>query len=354
MTQVAIVTLSLTTLACVARAEQDQQFVAQEWSFAPGERVVRMWVQEPPAGIGPNTGLMLVLHNWGGVYNAAQYVTWCRTFAERYNVIAASVNYLQSGDEWKKHRERPYDHGYLQAMDCIGALYHIRLRLQEQGVPFNERRVYAMGGSGGGNVTQMVMKLAPHTFACGVDICGMPGLTDGIAYGTGEYGSGLNAGYSREQDSPRYLSPDMQEIRDFGHPAHCRLLKAANPALKIVIVHGVTDRSCPVVHKIRQYGEMVKAGLDVDAHFLTEFDVDGVAVTSTGHAVGHRDKVVMKYADVYLREDGARARSTACASDFERGGVVEYPTSNGTVVIDYSAYPTIRFVRSGAESGRVP
>ncbi|MEN6305083.1 MAG: DUF2920 family protein [Armatimonadia bacterium] len=320
---------------------EEQEFAAQEWPIKPGERKVRMFVQEPAAGINRNTGLMLVLHNWGGVYNSGEYLKWCKTFADRYNVVAMSVNYLQSGQDWKA--ALPYDHGYLQAMDCLRALYTVQKQLKDKGIAFNERRVYSMGGSGGGNVTEMVMKLAPHTFACGVDICGMPGLIDGIAYGTGEWGTSLNAGYSKDPASPAYLSKDMQEIRDFGNLAHCRLLKAANPNLKIVIVHGTEDGSCPVVPKIRQYSNMIEAGLQADAHFLTAADVDGTVITTTGHAVGDREQVVVKFADEDMKETGKYAKAAPGPSDFTRGGTFEYPTSGGKYIIDFTAAPTIRF-----------
>ena len=323
---------------------QDQEFDAQEWPYEPGPRKVKMWIQEPEQGVNTNTGLMLVLHNWGGQYKSPEYVKWCKTFADRYNVIAISVNYLQSGADWKRTQGRfPYDHGCLQAMDCLGALYNVRQQLKAKGVAFNDNRVYSMGGSGGGNVTQMVMKLAPRTFACGVDICGMPGLTDGIAYGSGEYGSKLNAGYSRDPASPNYLSVDMQEIRDFGHVEHNRIRFKMNPGQKIVIAHGMKDTSCPVVHKIGQFQRMAQAGMDVDGHFLTEWHVDGVAVKNTGHPVGDREQVVVRFADEYLREDGKMKKSTSGPSDFALGGVVEYPTTNGKFVIDYQAYPVIRF-----------
>ncbi|MDD2485380.1 MAG: DUF2920 family protein [bacterium] len=320
---------------------REQEFEAQEWPQKPGKRMVKMWVEEPPAGINKNTGLMLVLHNWGGVYNSSEYIQWCKTFAARFNVIAVSVNYLQSGPEWRKEA-LPYDHGFLQAMDVIGALYTIRTQLKLQAIEFNENRIYSMGGSGGGNVTQMAMKLAPHTFACGVDICGMPGLIDAIAFGTGE-GTNLNAGYSRDPQSPTFLSKDMQEIRDFGHPEHCKILHAANPQLKIVIVHGVADTSCPVSAKILQYRNMLAAGISVDAHFLTEFDMDGVVVKGTGHSVGDREQVVIKYADVYLKEDGAFAKKLNVPNDFARKDKIEYPTSNGRYIVDYSGYPKISF-----------
>lgn len=330
--------------------EQEQQFEGQEWPFQPGERFVKMHVEEPPQGINENTGLMLCLHNWGGVYNQDVYLQWCRSFSERFNVIAASVNYLQSGDtEPRVLGEKPYDHGYLQAMDCLRALYHIQQQLKEAGVTINPRRCYSMGGSGGGNVTLMVNKLAPHTFACVVDICGMPGLTDGIAFGTGEYGSHLNAGYSRDPESPAYLTKDMQEIRDPGHPGHLRLAYAANPNNKVIIVHGQDDLSCPVVHKISIFRNMVDAGFRPDGHFLTAWHVDGEAVTTTGHPVGDREKVVIRFADEYMKQDGAKALEVPGPNDFERAGQVVFPTSGGRFVVDFSGVPEIRFEKTEAE-----
>jgi len=329
---------------------QEQEFEGQEWPLRPGRRMVKMFVREPAAGINGNTGLMLVLHNWGGVYDSPEYLKWCATFADRFNVIAVSVNYLQSGPEWKANL--PYDHGYLQAMDAVRALYAVWKQLRDKGTGFNEHRVYVMGGSGGGNVAQMAMKLAPHTFACGVDISGMPGLIDAVAYGTGEWGTHLDAGYSREPGSPAYLSADMREIRDFGNLEHCRRLRAANPGLKIVIVQGTEDASCPAALKIRQFANMIEAGLQADGRFLTAADIDGIAVTTTGHAVGDLEQVVIKYADEYMKEKGKLAKATAGPSDFSRGGAFEYPTSGGRFLIDFSAAPTIRFERkSRARAG---
>jgi poly(3-hydroxybutyrate) depolymerase len=328
--------------------QQDQQFVAQQWEHEPGERTVKMWIDEPVAGVGESTGLMLCLHNWGGIYDQPIYKSWCRTFAERYNVVTVSVNYLQSGAEGASDtRDHAYDFGYLQAMDCIGALYHVREQLLAQGVVFDEHRVYSMGGSGGGNVTEMVCKLAPHTFACGVDICGMPGLIDAMAYGTGE-GTHIDAGYSHDPDSPYHLTESMRRIRDFGDAEHCALLAAANPALKLVIVHGVDDASCPVVPKMKQFARMTGAGMDVDGRFLTEVDVDGYAVTTTGHPVGNRDRVVMKYADDYMLPEGRLAKRTEQENDFQRGGSFEYPTDNGRFVLNYEGYPTVAFVANDA------
>ena len=69
----------------------DQEFAAQEWPFGPGERRVRMHVEEPKAGINANTGMMLCLHNWGGKYDQPTYIQWCKAFADRYNVVTGNV-----------------------------------------------------------------------------------------------------------------------------------------------------------------------------------------------------------------------------------------------------------------------
>ena len=135
----------------------------------------------------------------------------------------------------------------------------------------------------------------------------------------------------------------MQRIRDFGDLAHCGLLAVANPNLRTVIVHGTGDHSCPVAPKIRQFANMIEAGLHADGHFLTPRDVDGTVITTIGHPVGNREQIVISFADDYMREDGKFACATAGPSDFERGGTFAYPTDNGKFVIDFSGYPTIRF-----------
>jgi predicted esterase len=319
--------------------EKEQEITAQEWLLSPGERKVRLHIETPAAGIGANTGTMLVLHNWGGIYDEPHYVAWCREFADRYNVVSVSVNYLQSGPGQVVPGEKPYDHGFLQAMDCIRALYHIQKQIRDAGLAFNPRRCYSMGGSGGGNVTLMVNKLAPHTLACAVDICGMPGLTNGIAYGTGEFGSGLNAGYSKDPQSPAYMTPDLQELLDPGNIHHLKQQFSANPGNKVVIVHGLDDSSCPAVPKINIFQNMITAGFKPDGHFLTEWFIDGKAVLDTGHPVGNRDKIVERFADDYMLEEGRLASKLPGLNNFELAKKIIYPTKNGRFEVDYSQGP---------------
>ncbi len=326
--------------------KQGQDFAAQEWALVPGDRRVLMRVESPTGGVNTNTGLMLVLHNWGGYYAQPIYLEWCRLFADRYNVVAVSVNYLQSAGE---KPELPYDHGYLQAVDSLRAIYHVRQQLEQAGVVYNPRRCYAMGVSGGGNVALMANKFAPGTFAAIVDICGMPGLTDAIAYGFTEHGATLNAGYSRDPDSPAFLPPAMQAIRDPGHPGHLAIQHQANPSNKVVIVHGQDDTYCSVVHKIGIFKNMVEAGFRPDGHFLTAWHVDGEAVKDTGHSIGGREKIVYRFADEYLLADGRLALSTPGPDDFERREDVVFPAVGGVFTLHFADGPPTVSYRPATE-----
>jgi hypothetical protein len=156
---------------------------AQEWPRRAEPRSVRVLIHYPGgtlAGVKPDTGLMLTLHNWGGtdcVGTAAPQV-----LADRLNVVAICVNYLQSGKADAIEAAEPYDYGYLQALDALRALWIVRHGLQTRGIVFDDGRIYSTGGSGGGNVTLMANKLAPRTFTAIVDMCGMKKLSDDIAF----------------------------------------------------------------------------------------------------------------------------------------------------------------------------
>lgn len=312
-----------------------QKFSGQEYRFRPGPREVEYYVRAPRQGINAKTGLMLLSHNWGGTWKLT--APWCDILSDRFNLICLSVNYLQSGET--DHKEVPYDHGLIQAMDCLRALHEVQRNLDAAKIPFNRRRIYAAGASGGGNVSLMVNKLAPSTFGCVIDLCGMPGLTDDIAFGIGN----LNAGYSKDPSSPKYLTPAMQEIRDPGNPVHLQIQKKANPDNQVVIVHGLDDTSCNPADKIMIAANMVRAGFRPATHFLTKADVDGVVVTDTGHPIGNRPEVIAKFGGAYIDEKGDFVKLISGKSDFDAGSEVVYPVTNGRYVISFKGAPSIRF-----------
>ena len=174
------------------------EIAAQAWPHKPGPRTVRVKIHYPGgklANVTPQTGVMLTLHNWGGTDCVGTANP--NTLANRLNVIAICVNYLQSGRKASVEDPKPYDCGYLQALDALRALHHIIDGLQKAGIKFDDKRLFCTGGSGGGNVTLMANKLAPRTFACVIDMCGMKKLSNDIAFNL-PGGTGLNARWSRD------------------------------------------------------------------------------------------------------------------------------------------------------------
>ena len=310
------------------------QFQAQSIPGCEACRMVEVHIESPAAGINDNTGLMLVSHNWGGTWEMCW--EWCRVLANKFNLICIDTNYYQSG--WKAG-DPAYDHGLYQAMDCLRALYEVIECLDKQAVNFNRRRIYAAGASGGGNVSQMVNKFAPHTFGCIIDLCGMPGLTDEIAFGKNR----LNAGYSNNPADENYLSPAMQQIRDFGNLEHLAIQYKANPDNQVVIVHGVDDDYCSCADKVNIFGNMIRAGFKPEGYFITPGMVDGIVIMGTGHALGDRAYIIAKFGQRFIAEKGEFIKLVE-KNDFDRQSVIEYPVDGGVYRIDFTAEPVIEFI----------
>jgi hypothetical protein len=320
---------------------------AQEWPYKSGPRTITAYVYYPGgalANVNAETGLFLSLHNWGGT-NAIGAPDPL-VLAERYDVVAICVDYLQSG-KYDVATQPPYDFGYLQALDALRALYWVRQGLKEGGHAFYDGRTYAAGGSGGGNVSLMANKLAPRTFAAIVDCSGMAKLSYDIAFGR-PGGSYLDAGYSRNRRSPEFLSRDARDLRDIGLPSHLAQMVALGNEARIFVAHGGRDKMCPTADKRRLVRKMARAGLKVDARFIGEKDLDGEVFTDTGHSVGDRTKILQHVADAALLPGSPDAAVRKGASDFERREVIRYETKNGRWEIYFAAgYPVGRFVAGG-------
>ena len=318
---------------------------AQEWPQQPGPRSVMAYVRYPKESreaVNANTGLMLTLHNWGGTDHRGAPDP--RYLADRYNVVAISVDYLQSGT-YNPETDPPYDFGYLQALDVLRALYWVWQGLEDGGIDFAKDRIYSTGGSGGGNVCLMANKLAPRTFATVIDCSGMAKLSDDIAIGL-DSGSYLNAGYRRDPDSTRYLNPDFQTIRFIGHPEHLRQMRALDHTAKILIVHGASDGTCPIEDVREMIANFQMARLDVEPHIIDKDQLDGKVFKDTGHSIGNRTQILSTFADPYLLPDSSELCRRKAISDFDRPeDPVRYDTKNGYFLIDYAnGYPEARFV----------
>src|SRR5262245_19341590 len=118
-----ILVLTLATLRYVAAEEWPTlpqkngkaTIPAQEWPLHPGPRTVPIEIFYPAgklSAVNGQTGIMLTLHNWGGV--GSKGTASPTVLAECYNVVAITVDYLQSSTS---SQTEPYDFGYLQSLD---------------------------------------------------------------------------------------------------------------------------------------------------------------------------------------------------------------------------------------------
>lgn len=331
------------------RTDGEVAIAAQDWPWQPGPRNITIYVRYPLGrveGVQADTGLMLSLHNWGGT--GFRGTADPAVLTARYNVVVIGVDYIQSG-VYDPDRDPPYDCGWYQALDALRGLCFVWHGLESAGRPWDHARVYATGGSGGGNVAMMANKLAPRTFACVVDLSGMAQLADDIAFGqTGR--THLNAGYSRDAKSKRYLTPDAQAIRFVGHPEHAAGMKALGNTARIIVVHGTGDDACPFEDVKQMVVNLQTAGLDVLPHFITQADIDGTLFKDCNHALGDRTRILQHFADAYLLPDGPTPARRTGKADIEEGDErVRYKTPQGSFVVSYTeGYPVGRFEASAS------
>lgn len=313
-------------------------FEGQPYEFLPKRRPVQIYTREPSKGTDSETGLMLLLHYWGGTFD--MLFDACDEFCDRYNVVAISVNYLQSGTD--DQEDIPYDLGVIQAIDCLRALYHTIERLKDEGKPFNPRRIFSAGQSGGGHLSHMCAKFAPHTFQCIFDLCGASGLTDHHAFDPGE------GKWSQDPSSPFYRTAAHQEIRDIGNPTHLDALHKANPDLKFIIVHGLDDTSCSIHDKLRVFQNLITAGFRPSTLFVTPEEVDGTVINTKEHHLGVPRLIYEKFGDEFFKTDGIHAKRKETPTDFELKETVRLPVTGGVWTVDFSGIPTIDFKRIGS------
>ncbi len=318
---------------------------AQEWPQRPGPRTVKVLVHYPGGkleNVKAETGIMLSLHNWGG--EDCVGTADPQTLADKFNVVALCVNYLQSGKKDSIDGPEPYDCGYLQALDALRAVWFVRNGLTIKKIPFAAGRIYATGGSGGGNVSLMAGKLAPRTFACIVDLCGMKKLSADIAFHL-PGGSDLDARWSRERTSKSYLSPDEQDIRFAAHPGHLAAMKQLGNTCRTIVVHGMDDSTCPFADAQELVANFQTTGLEVEPYFIAKKDLDGEIFASSGHALGNRTKIVLGVAGKYLTPGSPGELIRPGNNDFDlRDELVRYRTPGGEFVISYAAgFPVGRF-----------
>ena len=262
-----------------------------------------------PASQDENTGLMVVLHGWGGDYT--QYDASCRSWVEMYNVITLQVNYRDSGDG-----SAIYDFGKYQAIDVLRAMDYVL-----SAYPINTRRIIGWGGSGGGDVILQVAKMAPHTFACIMEVAGITKPTDAADTDAG-YTTDPAGGWQAMALGPgkSYTVPEYQ-LRSPQHYAD--LFNAP-----IIILHGDDDDVVSVQHAHDMAAALTDAGKQVSLHLIAGGN-HGFG-SATDHTEDSRYKATNKYA-----AETILSAETDGYTDFERKSVVALPTDQGTYLVDY-------------------
>lgn len=280
---------------------QPNDNVRKAWVFYPGGRIVNT---------NANTCLMLTLHNWGGQgYDGAPNAV---VLANDLNCVVIAVDYYQSGAA--AFGPAPYDHGLYQAIDALRALHIVFKTMRAMRRPFDSFRIYATGGSGGGNVAMMAHRLAPRTFAA-VIVMSAPIMP--------KFSAPLDTRWGA-------LPPNEFRIRDLSDPALSAITRSLSSAY-IRMVHGFDDYFVP-------YADALAASAAQGASLLTvmPWGLWG-PYQDSGHSIGDRTAIALQD---FQRPLFFIRRGTY--TDFElKGNAVRYPVEGGTWGMSFSGAPTL-------------
>ncbi len=280
----------------------------------------------PRMGIGPNTGVAVSLHNWGGV--ECENTAHAQLLADRFDVVASCPSYELATD--LRLPVGAYDLGLYQSVFALRELalviefvsnYKSKHRIRHLG----KRRIYAVGASGGGLVALMMNKLAPQTFA-GVFVINPLVSAEGWED---------TAGWGDEVGLDSYL------IRDVGWHLDIEQRRSGKPVIGIVA--GAED-------SVARYEDSVLAHTAYAAHgFPTYFvgvfpDLVFAPFQDAGHSLGDRGYITEAYAGPVF---AAKARKQ---SDFERRSEITYPVTGGAYKVKFGKNSVrLTFVKKGGK-----
>jgi len=259
-----------------------------------------------PKVVNKDTGLMVVLHGWGGTYH--QYDSWCNHWCDQFNVVTLQVNYRHSGDS-----KPVYDFGKYQAIDVLRAMNYVLRHYK-----LNEKRIIGWGGSGGGNVILQTAKMAPNTFALVIDCAGITRPTDPSDRERGYDEGKRTGGWQQTALGPgkKYSRPEWQ-IRDAQY--HAKYFNT-----KVYIFHGDNDPVVVVQHGIDMAEALRKAGKEVVLKVIKGGDhfFRGAADPTENT----RKKATEKYAGEDIMKRRLKGKT-----DFERHSVIDLPVDGGII-----------------------
>jgi len=266
-----------------------------------------------------DTGLMVVLHGWGGEYH--QYDTYCEDWRNRFNCITLQVNYRGSSKA-----TQPYDFGKYQAIDVLRAVHWVLANY-----PVNRRRIIGWGGSGGGNVVLQCGKMAPHTFALIIEHAGITHPTSAAE---------MKAGWDRPDRPGGWQGTALGGTKDYPEPERLIRDPIYHTALfntKVYIFHPDLDTTVGVQHGIEMAYALRQAGKDVVFEIIEGGDHGSAGALDPRE----RDR---KLSTEFHCTDDILGRRNEGPLDFERREPVVLPVNDGLVyrvVFDETGLPSL-------------
>jgi acetyl esterase/lipase len=269
-----------------------------------------------PDEINDVTGLMVILHGWGGTYH--QYDVYCEDWRNYYNVVTLQVNYRNSGDG-----SPIYDCGKYQAIDVLRAMQYVR-----ENYKINDERIIGWGGSGGGQVILQVAKMAPNTFSLVIECAGITKPTTAQDVAQNYKNDPIGGWQAKALGDKNVYTPDEWQIRSPQY--HAAFYKA-----KTYIFHGNADEVVDVQHAIDMYQILLDAGKEAVLKIIESGN------HAFGGAVDETENTRQKATDKYANEDIMNLRTNGI-TDFERRSVIDLLVDSGAVYrVSYDGLVTL-------------
>ncbi len=253
-----------------------------------------------PDRIGPNTGVLLCSHGWGGtrLNDLGKIDAAC----EPYDLVCVAVEFRQSGFAHDPQRgygwDCPYDLSFYQLFDVLNGLREV-LALRPG---LNTRRLFHYGGSQGGHLALLGAIVAPCTFAAVYSSCGATFVEPHFLVWAGR------------EFFPHELS--FRSVLEHADRIRC----------PVYLDHGTADHDVSCEHSRRLETRLRELGTPVEA----------VYYEGGGHQLGpvtDRVAAFKRMAPAFL------ARTNPEESEMLAGGRVELPCAGRTAVVDWSRPP---------------
>jgi pimeloyl-ACP methyl ester carboxylesterase len=346
----------------------------------------------PDAGIDRDTGLALFVAGYGMEPCGSYAQSLLGHLANRYNCIAASVNYF-GADLEPKARMVPMPDFFTKlaeqygltvsaprGVDVTELLRHVLSLLAANGIrvlnpacrialvaeeynsmgflpaldhlqvahrlmtehALNRQRIFAIGTSYGGYVASLMAKIAPDTFRMVVDNSGFASAEDDILGVMGMMGTSLGDlamtvqtvhCWSPDPAAANYFAKPRREIRSLSEPRHHQ-----PNTTRIYAYHAAGDTVAPTASKLR-LREAYAGRVAYDLRIIDETGIDGRVFKTLAHGMdaSMRGLFELSY-EKYLADGGALADH----SDFDLERRRVFPCSGEDYVLRYARRDGVR------------